>query len=300
MRYKNLFWGVVLILLGVLYLLKKFDVIWFNWRDIVSLWPALLVLWGISMLPMKALYKLLASFLTILFMILLIYYNPGKWHSGWTWIGDWTEKDNTEINRSESLSESSEYAILKLDAAAGTYTISGTSDELVDFKHIGDSGTYYMRTTVEGNKHEIRIGPEGKRNQFSMYHSHEVELRLNEGLIWDIDLDAGAADIDLDLSPFMIDDIQINGGATSIKITLGDKSDNVNLDIETGVSSVLVKVPESVACEVKTNSFLVSKELPGFDKVSKSTYVTPNFSSASKNISITFESGISSLKVVRY
>jgi hypothetical protein len=249
---------------------------------------------------MKALYKLIASFLTVLVMILLIYNNPGKWHSGWIWIGDWAAKDHTEINRSESLSDKSEYGVLKLDAAAGTYIISGTTEELVDFKHIGDSGTYYMRTSVEGNKHEVRIGPESSRSQFSLYHSHEVELKLNEELLWDIDLDAGAADIKLDLSPFMIDDLKINGGATSIEIKLGDRSDNVEVDIETGVSSVVVKVPEDVACEVKTNSFLVTKDLPGFDKVSKSTYVSPNFSSASKNISITFESGISSLKVIRY
>lgn len=300
MRYKNLFWGVILIMLGVLYLLKKFDVIWFNWRDIVSLWPALLVLWGISLLPMKALYKLIASFLTVMLVILLIYNNPGKWHSGWIWIGDWSEREHTEVKRSESVDTNSEFGVLRLDAAAGTYIISGTTEELVDFKHIGDSGTYYMRTSVEGDKHEVRIGPESNRNQFSLYHTHEVELKLNDKLLWDIDLDAGAADIDLDLSPFMVDDLKINGGATSIVIKLGDRSDNVEVDIETGVSSVVLKVPENVACEVKTNSFLVTKELPGFDKVSKSTYVSPNFSSASKNISITFDSGISSLKVIRY
>jgi len=300
MKYKNLFWGVVLILLGVLYLLKKFDVIWFNWRDIISLWPLILVLWGISLLPIKSLYKLLASFFAVLVMILLINYNPGKWHSGWLWIGDFVERDNTEINRSESINEDSEFAKLELDAAAGTYVIAGTTDDLVDFTHIGDSGTYYMRTSVDENHHHVRIGPESRRNQISLYHSHEVNISLNADLIWDVDLDAGAADIKLDLSPYFIDDLTINGGATSIDIKLGDRSDDLNVDIETGVSAVTIKVPKSVACEVKSNSFLVTKDLHGFDKVSKSTYVSPNFSSAEKNISINFESGISSLKVIRY
>jgi hypothetical protein len=74
----------------------------------------------------------------------------------------------------------------------------------------------------------------------------------------------------------------------------------VNVKVETGVSSVLIKVPREVACEVNTDSFLVSKELPGFDKVSKGTYVSPNYSSASQNITIHFNSGISSLRVLRY
>ena len=300
MKYKNLFWGIVLILLGVFYLLKKFDVIWFSWRDIVSLWPLLLVLWGISLLPLKSLYKLIASLLAVIVMILLINYNPGRWHSGWLWIGDLVKTDNTEMKRSESINEFSEFATLELDAAAGTYIISGTTDDLVDFTHKGDSGTYYMRTSVEDNRHHIRIGPESSHNQFSLYHSHEVDIKLNSTLEWDINLDAGAAEIELDLSPFLIDDIRINGGAASMVIKLGSRSDDVNAIIETGVSSVLIKVPKEVACEVSTNSFLISKDLPGFDKVSKNTYVSPNFSSSKKNISISFESGISSLKVIRY
>lgn len=300
MKYKNLFWGVVLILVGVLYLLKKFDVIWFNWRDIISLWPLLLVLWGISLLPIKAMMKLIASLVAVLVMILLISFNPVHWHSGWIWIGDFKKGRSVEYKQHESWADSNQYARLELDAVAGTYTINGITDELIDFRHVGDSGTYYMNTTVEDNRHHVRIGPERKRNEFTLYRAHEVDIKLNPVLSWDIDIDAGAADIDLDLTPFIINKLNINGGATSLYIKLGERSDNINLVIETGVSSVLIKVPKEVACEVNSDSFLISKDLPGFDKVSKSTYVSPNFSSAEKNITIRFESGISSLRVIRY
>ena len=300
MKYKNLFWGMVLIMLGVAYLLKKFDVIWFNWRDILSLWPLLLVLWGISLLPLKSLYKLIASLLAVFAMIMLIYYNPGRWHSGWLWIGHWDKNEKIELNKSESRIDSADFALLELNAAAGSYVISGVSDQLVDFKHFGDSGTYYMSTSAEDNKQYVRIGPESHRNQFSLYRSHEVEIKLNPDIVWDLDIDAGAADIYLDLSPFIINELRIDGGATSIEIKLGNLSDNLDVKIETGVSSVLIKVPKEVACEVNTDSFLVSKELPGFDKVSKSTYVSPNFSSSEQNITIEFNSGISSLRVLRY
>jgi len=196
--------------------------------------------------------------------------------------------------------DSAEFAVLELDAAAGSYVIKGISDELVDFKHIGDSGTYYMSTTVEDTRQRVRIGPESHHNQIGLYHSHDVRIKLNPDLVWDLDIDAGAASLELDLTPYLIDDLRIDGGATSIEIKLGSLADNVDVHIETGVSSVLIKVPKEVACEVNTDSFLVSKELPGFDKVSKSTYVSPNYSSASKNITIKFNSGISSLRVLRY
>ena len=302
MKYRNIFWGVLLILLGVLYLLKQFDVIYFNWRDILSLWPLILVLWGISILPVKAVYKMIGSFAAILIMILIIHYNPSRWHSGWIWIGDWDrhDRDRIELKKSEPRSEDAEFAVLELDAAAGTYVIDGTSDDLVDFKYIGDSGSYYMRTTDNGERQKVRIGPEHRRNQYNLYNTHEVELKMNPDMVWDIDLDAGAADIWMDLTPFVINKLTIDGGATSIEIRMGALSDDVYIDIETGVSSVEIFVPEEVACEVSSDSFLVSRELPGFDKVSKSTYVSPNFADATKNITIHFSSGISSLRVVRY
>ncbi|MDT8392403.1 MAG: DUF5668 domain-containing protein [Bacteroidales bacterium] len=300
MKYKNLFWGIVLILLGVLYLLKSMDLIWFNWKDILSLWPILLVLWGISLLPVKSIYKLIASLLAILIMALLIYNHPGRWHSGWIWMGDFHKSDNTEMNRSESFNGQSEHAILELNAAAGTYTIGGTTNQLVDFTHIGDSGTYYMRTTMDEDKNHVYIGPESKISKYRLYRSHEVDIKLNPDLVWDMDIDAGAADISMDLSPYIIRDIEIDGGATSMEIKLGSRSDQVFIHIETGVSSVVIRVPEEIACEVNTDSFLVSKDLPGFDKVSKHTYVSPNFASSQKNITIHFESGISNFRVLRY
>lgn len=300
MKYKNLFWGIVLILIGILYLLKKFDVIWFNWRDILSLWPLLLVLWGISLLPFKAIYKLIASLLAVAAMLLLIYSSPGRYHSGWIWIDNFDRSEETEMNKRESIKENSSHAVLELTAAAGTYVIGGTTDELVDFKHVGDSGTYYMRTSVDDNSQHVYIGPEENREEFTLYNSHEVDIKLNPEIRWNLEIDAGAADLDLDLSEYILDEIYIQGGATSIEIKLGSLSEDVQIEIETGVSSVLIKVPKEVACEVNTDSFLISRELPGFDKVSKSTYVSPNFASAEKNVSIQFNSGISSLRVIRY
>ena len=303
MKYKNLFWGVILIALGVLYLLKQLDIIWFNWRDVISLWPLLLVLWGISLLPMKPLIKLVVSFIAVIIMVLIIHNNPGRWHRGWIWLG---EKEKTESRtetrsrQSESVNESLGLAKLELDAAAGTYTVKGTTDELVDFTHIGDSGSYYMRTAVDDNMHHVHIGPEHGRSQFSLYNSHEVNIKLNPGLEWELEVDAGAADITLDLRDYVVSRLNVEGGATSMDIILGNKAHELTANIETGVSSVTIKVPEEVGCEINTDSFLVSKDIKGFDKVSKSTYVSPDFASAEKNITINFSSGISSLTVVRY
>jgi hypothetical protein len=300
MKYKNLFWGIVLIVLGILYLLKQFDVIWFSWRDIFDLWPLLLLLWGVSILPMKPVYRLLGSVLVIIAMALLMIFHPGYGRSGWHWTGK--TRINVERDYRHSYAEvlADLPASLELDAAAGKFIISGTTGQLVEFMHSGSAGSYYMSTYTDDERQHVRIGPERNRDHFSFYRSHDVEIRLNTGPEWEIDIDAGAAAIDLDLSHFIVNKIKIDGGATSITVRLGSLAGYVMLDIDTGVSSVTIELPDELACELNTNTFMVSKNLPGFDKVSKNTYVTPNFASAEKNVNIRFESAISSLKIVRY
>lgn len=300
MKYKNLFWGIVLILLGVMYILKKLDVIWFSWRDIVSLWPLLLVLWGISLLPLKSLYKLLASLLAIAAMVLIIYFNPGRWHSGWIWFGDVFQIEGESFKQSFHHDELSEFATLELDAVAGTFTIEKTTDRLIYFSHRGADINYYMNSALDDNSQRIKIGPENKENQYSHYPSQEVEIKLNPETVWELEIDAGAAEVDLDLRPFIVSEIVINGGAAAIDLKIGDRSDNVNILIEAGVSTLVIEVPKEFACEINTDTFLSSNELSGFDKVSGSTFVSPNFTTAEKNIFINFESAISSLKVLRY
>ncbi len=287
-------------MLGLLYLLKQFDVIWFSWRDIFSLWPLLLLLWGISILPLKPVYRLLASVLVIIAMALLMIFNPGYGAPGWHWTGK--ARTDTERNYRHSYAEmvADLPASLELDAAAGKFAISGTTGRLVEFSHPGSAGSYYMSTHTDDERQHVRIGPEKYREHFSFYRSHNVEISLNTGPEWEIDIDAGAAAIDLDLSDFIVNKIKIDGGAASINVRLGSRADFVMLDIDTGVSSVTIELPDELACELNTNTFMVSKNLPGFDKVSKNTYVTPNFASAAKNVSIRFESAISSLKIVRY
>jgi hypothetical protein len=127
-----------------------------------------------------------------------------------------------------------------------------------------------------------------------------VDIKLNPDLIWTLDIDAGAASLEFDLSDYIVERLTMDGGASSMHIILGSRSDDLEVIIETGVSSVIIEVPKDVACEVSSDSFLVSRELPGFDKVSKNTFVSPDFASFEKNISISFGSGISSLKVTRY
>jgi hypothetical protein len=65
MKSRNLFLGLIFLLIGVVALLATFDVIEFSWHIAWKLWPMLFILVGIAVLPIKDWLKavlLLASF----------------------------------------------------------------------------------------------------------------------------------------------------------------------------------------------------------------------------------------------
>jgi len=51
MKFRNIFWGVILILIGVLFILQNLNIVDFEWVSLWRLWPVILVLWGVSILP---------------------------------------------------------------------------------------------------------------------------------------------------------------------------------------------------------------------------------------------------------
>ena len=57
MKFSNLFWALILIAIGLLFLFSNFGWVDFNWSSIWRLWPLVLIFWGISILPVRDLVK---------------------------------------------------------------------------------------------------------------------------------------------------------------------------------------------------------------------------------------------------
>ena len=125
-------------------------------------------------------------------------------------------------------------------------------------------------------------------------------VKLNKNLVWDLDIDVGAADIKMDLRDFKIRSVEIDGGASVIKLILGDLYEETKVNIDAGASSIQVRIPEGSACELNTDVTLATKNIKGFNKVASGMYVTPNFSESSNNIVIDVDVAVSTLKIERY
>lgn len=306
MKTKNVIWGLVLVLIGTLFILKNMDLIYFSWHSIWKLWPVVLVLIGIAILPIKNGLKVALTVITLIIATIILIWSPnfdgkvGPWSSR----QDWNEKGQDEQGMndqriSEAFDSSITSAALNFDAAAGNFRIDDITEELFEFHREGDVGKYNYSIKDLGDRREVLIElEEGRIKNFEL--RNKVSMKLNPNPLWDLKIDVGAAGLDLDLSQFKVNDLDINGGASSINIRLGDLQEQSRIKINSGASSIKIEIPEEFACEVKASTVLSSKDLKGFHKVSDGTYVSENFSGGTKNVIIEIEAAVSSLTVNRY
>ncbi len=305
MNYKRVFWGVILVALGVALVLKNLDIICFSWHTLWQMWPVLLILWGISVLPVRDLWKLLLSLVAIAVSVLILYQSPERHHDCWDWNFEWNDDDEGQTTRqdlAEPYDSAVRFAMLDIDAAAGSFILNSLSDQLIDVSTKGKAGTYSMEIQHSGDTAEIGLDmhPFKKEGKKHIKAGHKVIVKLHPAPVWEFSLDAGAADIDMDLKDFKVQKIDLEGGASSVDITLGSLLETTHVDIEAGASSVKIRIPAASGCQVISNTVLSSRHLKGFDKIRDHTYQTPGFHSSAGKIYIELDAAVSSLEVERY
>ncbi|MBK7214471.1 MAG: hypothetical protein IPH88_14450 [Bacteroidales bacterium] len=190
MSYRKIFWGVLLVLIGVLFILKNTNVLYFNWHTIWNLWPVILILWGISIIPVKDWIKAVLSIGTVIvaFFAIQQYGN----NDNWNWNFHYNDKDNgKEINDtiSQNLSEDMDsivkYATLVLNIGVGDFTVKDTATSLIELDRSGSQGKYTMTSEDNDSSRVIKLSLEkaefkGRCQEFSEDET-EYQTHLGSG-----------------------------------------------------------------------------------------------------------------------
>lgn len=317
MKKGNIFWGIVLLTIGVIFALRNFNIFFFSWHGIFRLWPLIFVFWGIAILPVKSVIKLVLTVITIILAVVILARYPGHRYHWFEWWPDrYTYKYDYDNEREENEETYKEYTLeeqyideeydpgtksarLNIDAVAGRFYIRDTCSNLFEFKSEGDIGPYNVLTR-QGNEfttidieHKYRFRRKGNI-------TNKVWLSLNNDPLWKFTIDVGAADLEMDLSKFMVEKIDIDGGAAEINIKLGNRYSKSRVVIDAGASAIKISVPYESAVELQTSTILSSRKIEGFNKVKSGLYQTPNFSDAASRIFIEIDAAVSGLKVERY
>ncbi len=298
MKPGRVFWGVFFVLLGLLLLAGRFGLFSFDWSDLWRFWPLVLVLIGGALLFKGSKYSILLLGLggAVLALLLVSLFSFSWIDGGWDLPRDSREQTYT-IPYEQGISRAS----LVYEGGAGTFEIQSGSQALFDAATRSSFGEYEFSVDSTGDGREIHLTFEGSHRGWHIGRmDNTATVMLHPDPAWDLDLNIGAARLDLDLSSLIVDRLKLENGASRTRVRLGERGKETSVDIQAGASSIRVEVPESAGCELQVDGALTSRRFPGFEKVGDGEYRTENFSSAERRISIAIRAGVSSIRVERY
>jgi len=312
MRADKIFWGIILVFIGSIFLLENFGFIDFSWHFAWRFWPFIFIIAGVNMVLSKINPKLtlVAVVLITLFALTLIFIkgiHEGKHQKSWEWTFSDSDK---EVEQSDQAKISGDYseeyeskfknATLNIKGGASQFYIRDTTNKLFQSDIKDAEAPFFLKKTASDTSVVLDFKSKKEKYNFSDNNYSEIKMRLNPQPIWDINLAMGAGETDFDFSNFKLRNINLKGGAASFKIKIGSLYPNVNILAETGVAEIEIKIPEMAGCRIKTSTGLSSQDFDGFVKKSDGIYETPNYSTATHKINMTLKGGLSEFTVNRY
>ena len=261
MRRGEIFWGSLLVLLGVLFFLHAAgylagDV--FGW-----FWPFVVIAIGI-----------------------------------WVLMGGFVAR--VDFKSAEKFSiplQGAKEARLEINHGAGQIDLSAGANE-GDFL-TGVSGVGMNQSShLDGDKLEVEIdagpsfmpfiGPEGGVWQF----------RLNSDLPTSLDIDAGASRLNLDLHDLQVKYLSFDGGASHIILTLPAHVENMVADLEAGAASIDLNVPQGVGMRLRLKSVGTLKiDESRFVPREGRVYQSADYDTAKYRAEVNIEGGATSIRV---
>lgn len=338
---RNYITAGILILLGVLFLGKEFNLFDFHWGDIARFWPVLLILIGLNHLFGNKNGSSATSIILIICLIAIPFglmrscrneWNDGKnfhWNDrSWNDRNNHDDEDNNddekidkysdsnEENRnskSQNFSEEMDASIksgqLTIEGGVAGIDIDGTTNKLFEADTKSTFSNFGLSKTVVNGianvKFTMNDNKNGKDNHFDIDSDdfdgkNEAKIRLNPNIEWNMDYKFGVAGADMDLSPFNVKSIDIKTGVSGVDIKLGDKANDVTVDIDAGIAGIKLKVPNGVGVRIKSDSFMSGNNFDGFTKDGSGYYLSPDFNKSSKKITVNYKGAFASFDVDRY
>lgn len=213
MRNWGVFWGLILILLGVLFLLNTLGIIPGNVWAIF--WPLALILFGLSIVA-----------------------------------GGFGRRRATTENLALQL-KGFEEAEVTIRYGAGRLTIGGGAapDELLNGSFAGGV-THRLGEKGERALVELR-SPETVFREWWSGRDRAWNLNLNTDIPLDLILDTGATKSLVDLSKTQTKSVKLKTGASSHELLLPAAAGRTKVKLEGGAGSIAVQVPDGVAAAIK-------------------------------------------------
>lgn len=259
MRRDSIFWGVALIVLGVLFFLQGQGYIGNVSRYI---WPFALILVGA-------------------WIILGVYWKPAQSE---------VETFTVPLGGAQSVKYHFAHGVGQLEISGGAPA---------GLALVGTSAVGMNRSSrLNGDRLDVRVeagpsflpmvGPEQGVWRFQL--AQDVPVLL--------DVESGASSLLIDLTDVLATRFSLKTGASSSSVTMPARGASI-LDVEAGAASVNVRVPDVTAARIRVKEDVVSVNVDTnrFPLLDSGIYQSANFDASQNRTEINIDSGVSSVTV---
>lgn len=296
MRMINFFWGVMFILLGSLFFLANFNIVGVDWGIIFSLWPFLIILIGVYFLPGKV--RVIGTLsLTMLLTGVMIYAIQWKQVVSDFQVAQSPAEETTKpdpdfdfeastSNLTTNLDQEFSHARLNLETTRGQYRLQGIEDQLFELQAPDQPWQYFnLDQGVKGDTGIVDLQLSGITT--NRQRSGGMELGFHTSPLWNLKLVLDSTKAVLDLTPFRIDHLQIRAPESDLRLKLGQRHSDQQIDIQGKNSQIRIKLPKDAGSELKLDSPLpMDVRMSGLSQKDSGVYQTSDYPLADKQVKI--------------
>jgi hypothetical protein len=264
MKRSHLFWGVALLVIGVIMLVNAMGIKLPNGMSPMELlWPGLLIFCGLWVLA-------------------------GVFYRGTS------KSENVSIDLQGAAS-----ADLNISHGAGELKIHGGAKSTEVF-HGSFTGGLDQKSNRNGDRLEVRLRPARDFMEFPFFGPHDQldwDVALNTDIPTTLKLNLGANKSELDLRDMNITHLDLDTGASDTRITLPSRG-RFRADFDIGAASLEVTVPEGLSARIQASlgaaDFRIDQSR--FPR-SGGFYQSPDFDAALNSVDMKIDAGAASIKV---
>ena len=301
---RGVFWPLLLIALGLIFLLQNFGFIsGVSWLAVASLWPLLLILIGLDIAFARRwpLPTLVVEIAVIAAGLALAAYSPNLTPGAFVFgNGDGTGENRVAVPRGAT-----QLNLTLNGGAIRSYHVSGGATELVE----ANSANPDLRLRLSsGNSARADVRIDQVSNGFlHPVDNGDIQIRLASDVPTSLTLNVGAGEFDVDLSDVRVSDARVNVGASSLRFVLPKPTGDVSIRLNGGASNIVIVVPDGVDARVATTGGLLSLRSDntrlgsgggtGGCVACGSSVETSGYGSAHDRVTVTISAGASSIVV---
>jgi hypothetical protein len=255
-----IFWPLLLIAVGVMFLLINFGVLPANTWDVIwRFWPVILIVIGLDII----------------------------WR--------WARRSNAPV-QTEALSfdlGGLTEAEVKIEFGAGQLHVGAcdTPGKLAEGEFSG--GVQYR---LHGDDLKLKM-PEDSW-MWERATDRRWEVRLTRAIPLHVRVRTGASRVELDLTELRVTDLRVGAGAAESIIHLSRAAGQTRAHVETGAAATVIHVPEGVAARIRANMALGTVRIDSarFPQTGNE-YCSPDYATAPNKLDLQLEGGVGEVVV---